>query len=273
MLVTSVFWALEATLVLVACMFFARATARVFREGGRIVPNVFSWVDVILAIALILLLGGLAGATLWTPADTTAKLTADKVLPATLMVAALPALLIVVLTARGIALGRVTGARAQSPLRTLGWTLLWFAASLPVLFSIALLSKLLLPAEQGEQEMVVLFRETVRGGNGVEIWSMVLAAAVIAPLAEEFLFRGYFYPVLKRNLGGIGAGFLSATIFAAFHVNLASLAALFVLALCLTLAYEATGSLLVPMGMHALFNGANLFMMYGAERGFFTLPS
>jgi len=35
-----------------------------------------------------------------------------------------------------------------------------------------------------------------------------------------------------------------------------------VLALCFTLAYEASGSLVVPMSMHALFNSAQLLFLY-----------
>ncbi len=46
----------------------------------------------------------------------------------------------------------------------------------------------------------------------------------------------------------------NAALFAAIHLNTASLLPLFVLALCLTLAYEATGSLLIPMVMHSCFN-------------------
>ena len=38
------------------------------------------------------------------------------------------------------------------------------------------------------------------------------------------------------------------------------------LALCFVVAYEATGSLLVPMTMHALFNGAQLLFLYLAAR-------
>ena len=41
-----------------------------------------------------------------------------------------------------------------------------------------------------------------------------------------------------------------------------------VFALCLTLAYERTGSLLVPIGMHALFNFTSLSLIYLQARGF-----
>ena len=37
---------------------------------------------------------------------------------------------------------------------------------------------------------------------------------------------------------------------------------LFLLALCFVIAYEATGSLLVPITMHALFNAGQLIALY-----------
>jgi membrane protease YdiL (CAAX protease family) len=47
-------------------------------------------------------------------------------------------------------------------------------------------------------------------------------------------------------------------LFALVHHHVGSLVPLFVLALGLTTAYEATGCLLVPVFMHAIFNGLNI---------------
>jgi membrane protease YdiL (CAAX protease family) len=83
-------------------------------------------------------------------------------------------------------------------------------------------------------------------------------AIVIAPFAEEFIFRFFLYGVLKRYFGrGIGL-ILNALLFGAVHVHLPSLGPLFVLGSCFTLAYEWTGSILVSMTMHALFNFISL---------------
>jgi len=90
--------------------------------------------------------------------------------------------------------------------------------------------------------------------------------SVIAPAAEETIFRGYIYAVLKRNIGAVGAALLSAALFGAMHMNLGALPALFVLSLCLTLAYEATGSLLVNIFMHAFFNLSMLLAMLSLAR-------
>jgi membrane protease YdiL (CAAX protease family) len=48
------------------------------------------------------------------------------------------------------------------------------------------------------------------------------------------------------------------------HQHVGSLVPLFVLALSFTLAYEATGCLLVPIFMHALFNALNIALLGAA---------
>ncbi len=92
--------------------------------------------------------------------------------------------------------------------------------------------------------------------------TVLLAGVILAPVCEEFLFRGFFYGVAKRYAGAPLSGFLTAALFAAFHASLTSLPGLFVLAVALTLAYERTGSLAVPITMHALFNAMSLGLLY-----------
>jgi membrane protease YdiL (CAAX protease family) len=87
---------------------------------------------------------------------------------------------------------------------------------------------------------------------------IILLAVTIAPLAEEFFFRFFLYGVVKRYFGrGVGV-VASALLFAAVHAHLPSFAPLFVLGICFTIAYEWSGSLLVSMTMHALFNALAL---------------
>lgn len=83
---------------------------------------------------------------------------------------------------------------------------------------------------------------------------IILMAVSIAPLTEEFLFRFFLYGVAKRYLGRTFGIVANALLFAAVHMHLPSFAPLFVLGVCLTIAYEWSGSILVSMTMHALFN-------------------
>jgi uncharacterized protein len=90
---------------------------------------------------------------------------------------------------------------------------------------------------------------------------IIVLAVAVAPLAEEFIFRFFLYGVLRHYVGRVIALVISAALFAAVHAHLPSLAPLFVLAACFTLAYEWSGSLLVSMTMHAMFNSLTLLAL------------
>jgi membrane protease YdiL (CAAX protease family) len=93
-------------------------------------------------------------------------------------------------------------------------------------------------------------------------------AVVIAPVAEEFLFRGVLYPFIRQlgypRLAVFGVSFL----FALIHLNAVIFAPLFVLALALTWLYENTGSLLAPIAAHSLFNAVNYAALFLVKNKF-----
>jgi membrane protease YdiL (CAAX protease family) len=168
----------------------------------------------------------------------------------------------VFLNARGISVTRLFGLRPARPLAILGVGLGLAAAALPLVYASAALVRLLGGGELEPQEITRYFTQAVEQRN----WGRILLAtgmtAIVAPLTEEFLFRGYFYGTLRRHLGALPALLLVSALFAAIHLNAATLLPLFVLAACLTLAYERTGSLWTPICMHALFNAFMLGVMF-----------
>lgn len=91
-------------------------------------------------------------------------------------------------------------------------------------------------------------------------------AVVLAPVAEEFIFRGVLFPFIKQRglpkLAWIGVSLL----FAAIHVNGPTFVPLFVLALALTWIYNKTDCLLASIAAHSLFNGCNLILFYLQSR-------
>jgi uncharacterized protein len=118
-----------------------------------------------------------------------------------------------------------------------------------------------------------IFTENALGGGSsrqsiVELFSasqtiqqritIIILAVAVAPMAEEFVFRFFLYGVLRRYFGRLVGLLVSALLFAAVHAHLPSFAPLFVLAACFTLAYEWSGSILVSMTMHSLFNSLTL---------------
>ncbi|HYF37791.1 MAG TPA: CPBP family intramembrane glutamic endopeptidase, partial [Prosthecobacter sp.] len=108
------------------------------------------------------------------------------------------------------------------------------------------------------QDLVEAFRAT---DNLAVKTLMVAAAAIVAPLVEETFFRGLFYGVIKRYTDGYFAALCSSLLFAVVHFHMGSFVPLVVLAFAFCLAYEVTGTLLVPMLMHAIFNGTSLVFL------------
>jgi membrane protease YdiL (CAAX protease family) len=99
---------------------------------------------------------------------------------------------------------------------------------------------------------------------------MAVAAVIAAPLCEEVVFRGYFYPVMKRYAGLWPAAVCSALVFAAAHGNLTALLPLFVFGGLLVLIYEKTGSLWAPVAVHCCFNSATVIAQFAVR--YYHLP-
>jgi membrane protease YdiL (CAAX protease family) len=87
---------------------------------------------------------------------------------------------------------------------------------------------------------------------------IIVFAVAIAPMVEEFVFRFFIYRVLKRYVGCLLGLILSSLLFAAAHAHFPSFVPLFVLGSCFAIAYEWSGSILVSMTMHSLFNSLTL---------------
>ncbi|MDQ6859690.1 MAG: CPBP family intramembrane metalloprotease, partial [Verrucomicrobiota bacterium] len=71
----------------------------------------------------------------------------------------------------------------------------------------------------------------------------------------------FLYGVLRRYFGRSVGLVANSFLFAAVHMHLPSLIPLFVLGICFTIAYEWSGSILVSMTMHALFNSMTLIAL------------
>lgn len=84
-----------------------------------------------------------------------------------------------------------------------------------------------------------------------------IVAIVLAPPAEEMLFRGLLYPFIKRAGFPRLALWGTALLFALVHQNLVSFVPLILLAFLLTWLYERTDNLLAPIAAHSLFNALN----------------
>jgi membrane protease YdiL (CAAX protease family) len=136
--------------------------------------------------------------------------------------------------------------------------------AMPLVGLIGKLTSIALNGKSHPQNLVKYFQNATETSDKSAVYLTMLLGVVVAPVAEETIFRGYIYGVLKRYLGPAAAAVIGAGMFAAMHLNASALPALFTLALCFTLAYEATGSLLVNIFMHSFFNLTMFITIMGA---------
>lgn len=128
-------------------------------------------------------------------------------------------------------------------------------AAYPLIFLADVVTQRLLRSAPQRQAIVEMFSESATLEQRIRI---IVLAVSLAPIAEEFIFRLFIYGVARRYFGRMVGVLVSALLFAAVHAHLPSFAPLFVLGTCFAIAYEWSGSILVPMTMHALFNAITL---------------
>ncbi len=128
-------------------------------------------------------------------------------------------------------------------------------AAYPLIFLADLLTQRVFGTPSSKQGIVELFTDSQTLKERVLI---IILAIAIAPMVEEFIFRFFLYGVVKRYFGRLAGLAANSVLFAAVHAHVPSAAPLFVLGACFTIAYEWSGSILVSMTMHALFNSFTL---------------
>jgi uncharacterized protein len=114
--------------------------------------------------------------------------------------------------------------------------------------------------------------QTVTRDLGADQGTLGLIAAgimvmVVAPAAEEFFFRGFFYRALRTRFPVIAAAAIDGVLFGIIHFDFSGTDALLVapplaaLGFIFCLVYEQTGSIFPTIALHALNNS----IAYGAQ--------
>jgi membrane protease YdiL (CAAX protease family) len=99
-------------------------------------------------------------------------------------------------------------------------------------------------------------------GDLAAYMTWLVSACLIAPVSEEFFFRGYAFYAFNKRYGLLVALFVSALGFSAIHGSIYSLLPIFAAGVGLALAYHWSGSLVPPMVAHAVNNLIAVTMMY-----------
>lgn len=89
------------------------------------------------------------------------------------------------------------------------------------------------------------------GGTGIAMW---ISVVIMAPIVEEFTFRGFIYTRLKQGMAKWIAVILTSIVFGAVHGTLIWAIYTFVFSLALICIFERTGSLWGCIFFHMAFN-------------------
>ena len=164
----------------------------------------------------------------------------------------------ILLQFRGFDVGTLAGFFRISFFRTLGTGAILLFFAYPLIGFSEWINQRFFGGGPSKQSIVEFFS----GSRTIQERIMIIVFAVaIAPIVEEFVFRFFIYGVLKRYVGCLLAVVLSSLLFAAAHAHIPSFVPLFVLGGCFAIAYEWSGSILVSMTMHSLFNSLTLIAL------------
>lgn len=246
---------------------YRRMLRGVLLRGGQVRSDLFGLPDTLVVGSLITLMMA-ALVIQWMIPKAAAGSAGLRIVSSVLFVS-LPVILALMIV-RGLSLSVVFGLKRVGPFRAIGVAVGLIVLLLPVIMIVTALVYQALDGRVEQQEMVTEFRKAAKEGKREMVWQLAVTAALIAPLIEEFLFRGYFYPVLKRLAGPVPAAIAISLFFGAIHYNAAGFPVLTILALALTLAYEWSGSIFVPVLMHACFNSIMLALMWWQTRAGMT---
>jgi membrane protease YdiL (CAAX protease family) len=163
--------------------------------------------------------------------------------------------IVTLLQFRGFDLDTLAGFFRISFFRTLGTGAILLFFAYPLIGFSEAINQRFFGGGSSKQSIVEFFSAS----RTIEQRIMIIVFAVaIAPIVEEFVFRFFIYGVLKRYVGCLLGVILSSLLFAVAHAHFPSFVPLFILGSCFAIAYEWSGSILVSMTMHSLFNSLTL---------------
>ena len=116
------------------------------------------------------------------------------------------------------------------------------------------------------------YNDSVAASSGGTFAEHFIAAAVLAPIAEELLFRGLIYGTLRRALKWPAAILVSCAIFGLMHGQLLWVIYAFLMGVALTLIYDKYRTLLASMAFHIAFNITGSFILPAFGDGLPMLP-
>ena len=132
---------------------------------------------------------------------------------------------------------------------------------IPFVLLVSLIMNHLIDTQNGSNPLLEI---VLNNNNYLSFILLFLTTTFLAPLFEEFIFRGVLLPILSREFGIILGIAVSAFIFALAHLSISEMLPLFTLGIGLGITRLISGRLSSSVIMHSLWNGMtflNLFLL------------
>jgi uncharacterized protein len=139
------------------------------------------------------------------------------------------------------------------------WLLTGAFVYLILTLTITSLSMVIFPSADYAQEQEVGFNQLTHS------WEYILAfvsLVIVAPVAEELIFRGYLFGKLRKYASVWLSVLLSAALFAVAHMQFNVALDTFALGIVLALLRVVTGSIWASIALHALKNGVAFYFLF-----------
>lgn len=134
------------------------------------------------------------------------------------------------------------------------------AMALASLMPMSLLGSLSVQIKAPDPEWVQYMADNLPG-NGLELVLALITVSIIAPLAEEIVFRGILYRLVRRTWGIPHAFTISTLVFAIVHFQPWFMLGLVGVGFIMAFVYQATGSVLAAAVTHMVYNAVSLIQM------------
>lgn len=135
------------------------------------------------------------------------------------------------------------------------WGVCGYLVALPLVILVSLINQRLLEQRGGGNPLLEII---LRSEDNLTISVLFVMVAVLAPVFEETLFRGFFLTSLTRYLPTWGAIVVSGGLFALAHLNLSDILPLTVLGIVLGFVYTRSHNLLSSILLHGIWNSGSL---------------
>lgn len=152
--------------------------------------------------------------------------------------------------------------------------LIFLAISLPLIVAVSefteILTNLLFGEVKIDQNAVAYLKIALKSTWGV--FFSLISVLFLAPLIEEYLFRGLLQSYLRSFLGSKAAIGITSVCFALMHfspqqamTNIPLISSLFIFSLYLSFLYEKTRSLFATIFLHVTFNSLSVIRIVFTE--------